>query len=59
MPTTEIYLLYILLGTIAGMLYSLRRIVMLETRIVSMEANIMNALKGRRKVKRRKVKRKR
>lgn len=48
MPTTELYLLYILLGAVAGMLYSLRRIFILETKIESLEEKIVKALKKRR-----------
>tara|TARA_Y100000310_G_scaffold344452_2_gene457289 strand:- start:975 stop:1178 length:204 start_codon:yes stop_codon:yes gene_type:complete len=48
MPTTETYLLYILLGAVAGMIYSLKRILVLERKIAQMETNILTAL-GRRK----------
>ena len=48
MPTTETYLLYILLGVVAGMIYSLKRIFILENKIAQMETNILAAL-GRRK----------
>lgn len=44
MPTTETYLLYILLGAVAGMIYSLKRILMLERKIAQMEFNILSAL---------------
>lgn len=44
MPTTEAYLLYILLGAVAGMLYSLRRIFLLESKIEAMEKRIIRQL---------------
>ncbi len=46
---TTIVMLYILLGAVAGMIYSLRRIFILENKIESMEERILNALKGRKR----------
>ena len=43
-----IVILYILLGAVAGMIYSLRRIFMLENKIEAMEEKIMNALRKKR-----------
>ncbi len=48
--TTETYLLYILLAAVAGMIYSLRRILILETKIEVLEEKILRAL-GKRKSK--------
>ena len=49
MPTTsEMYILYILLGAVAAVIYSLRRIYILENRIELMEENILSALKKKR-----------
>lgn len=46
MPTSsEMYILYILLGAIAAVIYSLRRIYILESKIEDMEENILAALK--------------
>jgi len=46
MPTTsEMYILYLLLGAVAAMIYSLRRIYLLENKIELMEENILSALK--------------
>ncbi|MBS3146479.1 hypothetical protein J4471_02165 [Candidatus Woesearchaeota archaeon] len=48
MPTTsEMYILYLLLGAVAAMIYSLRRIYLLENKIELMEENILSALKKR------------
>ncbi len=43
-----IVMLYLLLGAVAGMIYSLRRIFMLENKIEAMEEKILNALKRKR-----------
>ena len=48
--TTETYLLYILLAAVAGMIYSLRRILILEDKIEILEERILLAL-GKRKSK--------
>lgn len=49
MPTTsEMYILYILLGAVAAVIYSLRRIYILESKIEDMEENILSALKKKR-----------
>ncbi|MBS3150009.1 hypothetical protein J4455_04970 [Candidatus Woesearchaeota archaeon] len=46
--SSEMYILYILLGAIAAVIYSLRRIYILENKIEDMEENILAALKKRR-----------
>jgi len=43
-----IVILYILLGAVAGMIYSLRRIFILENKIEAMEEKIMSAIKKKR-----------
>lgn len=44
-----IVILYVLLGAVAGMIYSLRRIFILENKIEAMEERILAAVKGRKK----------
>jgi len=44
MASTELYILYILLGAIAGMIYSLRRIFLLENKIELMDERIIKIL---------------
>ena len=44
-----IVMLYILLGAVAGMIYSLRRIFILENKIETMEEKILNAIKYRKR----------
>ena len=51
---TDTYLLYILLAAVAGMIYSLRRILILETKIESLEEKIVLLL-GRRGLAKKKV----
>ncbi len=45
---STIVMLYVLLGAVAGMIYSLRRIFILENKIEAMEERIMSALKRKR-----------
>ena len=45
---STIVMLYVLLGAVAGMIYSLRRIFILENKIEAMEERIMGALKKKR-----------
>ncbi len=45
---STIVMLYVLLGAVAGMIYSLRRIFILENKIEAMEERIMSALKKKR-----------
>jgi hypothetical protein len=45
---STIVMLYVLLGAVAGMIYSLRRIFILENKIEAMEEKIMGALKKKR-----------
>ncbi len=42
-------MLYILLGAVAGMIYSLRRIFLLENKIELMEERILAAIKRKKK----------
>ena len=45
---STIVMLYVLLGAVAGMIYSLRRIFLLENKIEAMEERILSALKRKR-----------
>ena len=50
MPIDRILLMtYILLGAVAGMIYSLRRIFLLENKIELMEERILNAVKRKKR----------
>ena len=49
MANQEILILYILLGAIAGIVYSLRRIYMLERKILEIDRKITELLKKKRK----------
>tara|TARA_Y100000310_G_scaffold246869_1_gene252308 strand:+ start:12985 stop:13140 length:156 start_codon:yes stop_codon:yes gene_type:complete len=44
-----ILLLYVLLGAVAGMIYGLRRIFILERRILDMDAKLAKFLKKKRR----------
>ncbi|MDP6642249.1 MAG: hypothetical protein QGF74_02645 [Candidatus Nanoarchaeia archaeon] len=43
-----VLILYILLGAVAGMIYALRRIFILERRILEMDQKLVTALKKKR-----------
>jgi|TARA_B100001971_G_C18247954_1_gene575810 hypothetical protein len=43
-----VLILYILLGAVAGMIYALRRIFILERRILDMDQKLVTALKKKR-----------
>ncbi|MBI2667977.1 hypothetical protein HYX17_04390 [Candidatus Woesearchaeota archaeon] len=45
---TIVLVLYILLGAVAGMIYALRRIFILERRILELDSKLVAALKRRR-----------
>ena len=46
--TAELYLLYILLGAVAGIIYSLRRILLLELKIENLDKKIARLLRRKR-----------